>query len=214
MNKQQLLNDLYETHWDEITEIRNKNPGLSAPILVKYPVSYMSQKVKLMIVGQQTQGWCDGGINDLLACYEDFNFGESYYASPFWNITRKIEKILNIDAYAIIWSNLNRCDFNSERPTDKIEKDLMALSKMLAVEIEILEPNIVLFFSGPNFDEHIKSSFSGCCFESVKGFTQRELLRVQHELLPSHAYRVYHPKYMRIRGIEPRFIEYVESINT
>lgn len=90
----------------------------------------------------------------------------------------------------------------------------MVLAPMLAAEVEILEPNIVVFFSGPYYDEHIKSSFSGCRFESVDGFTQREMSRVHHELLPSHAYRVYHPKYMRIRGIEPRFIEYVESINT
>ena len=214
MDKQQLLNDLYSKHWSEIKDLRNRNPELSTPILIKFPTSYLSQNVKLMIIGQQTQGWGEGGVIDLLACYEDFNFGESYYASPFWNVTRKIERVLNIDKYSIVWSNMNRCDFNAERPPPEIEKDLYVSYPLLLGEIEILRPDVVIFFSGPDFDEHIKHSFSGSSFESVDGFTKRELSSINHELLPQHTYRTYHPKYLRISGIEPRFVEYIEGINT
>ena len=94
MNKQQLLNDLYEENWHKIMNVYKRHSGLSSPILIKAPISYFSQNVKLMIIGQQTQGWCNGNIDDLLTCYNDFNFGESYYSSPFWNVTRKIESAL------------------------------------------------------------------------------------------------------------------------
>lgn len=214
MNNQNLLNEVYEKHRGAIDELRKRTPGLSAPILIKIPASYASQKIKLMVVGQQTQGWGDGGINDLLACYEDFNFGESYYSSPFWNVTRKIEKILDVQKFSIAWSNLNRCDFNDGRPSYDAENDLaLATSSLLLAEIEILRPDVVIFFSGPYFDRHIKNIFTGSHFESVQGFTERELSRVEHELLPLHTYRTYHPKYLRMSGIEQRFLKYIEKIN-
>ncbi len=214
MDKQQLLNELYAKHWSDIQEIRKRNPELSAPILIKFPESYLSQNVKLMIIGQQTKGWGKGGISDLLKCYDKFNLGETYYASPFWSITRKIERTLNIHKNAVVWSNLNRCDYNDERPPLKIEKDLRVTSPLLRGEIEILQPDVVIFFSGPNYDEHIQQSFIGSIFESIDGFTLREVSRINHELLPQHTYRTYHPKYLRLSKIEPRFIEYIEGINT
>ena len=213
MDKQQLLNELYSKYWDDIKELRNRYPELSAPILIKIPTRYLSQKVKLMIIGQQTQGWGEGNINDLLECYEDFNFGENYHPSPFWNVTRKLEVALGIEKYAIVWSNLNRCDYEDKRPPLKIEKDLRILFPLLLGEIKILQPDVVIFFSGPNFDEHIRHLFIDSRFESVDTFTIKELSRINHELLPQHTYRTYHPKYLRISGIEPRFIEYIENIN-
>lgn len=213
MRKQILLNDVYEKHWGVISELRTRTPGLSSPILIKIPVSYSEQKLKLMIIGQQTQGWGDGDIEELLACYEHFNFGENYYASPFWNVTRKIENALEIDNYAIAWSNLNRCDVNDERPPYDTEIALREFSTLLSEEVRILSPDIVIFFSGPYFDGHIENIFYGSCFESVKGFTKREVSRIEHESLPLHTYRTYHPKYLRISGIEPRFVDYIESIN-
>ena len=213
MVKQQLLNELYAKHWGNIKELLNKYPELSAPILIKIPTSYLLQDVKLMIIGQQTQGWGDGDINDLLDCYEDFNFGEKYYASPFWNITRKIEKALGIDRFAIVWSNLNRCDYNGKRPPIKIEKDLRILFPLLLGEIEILQPDVVIFFTGPYFDEHIKHAFINSRFESVETFTNKELSRINHKLLPQHTYRTYHPKYLRISRIESKIIEYFQRIN-
>ncbi|QSX32500.1 hypothetical protein JYB87_12060 [Shewanella avicenniae] len=213
MGNQKLLNDVYEKYWGIISELRTRNPNLSAPILIKSPASYSAQKVKLMIVGQQTKGWGDGDIEELLRCYEDFNFGETYYSSPFWNVTRKIENALEIDNYAIVWSNLNRCDFNDDRPPYELELELRDVSALLLEEINILTPDIVIFFTGPNFDGHIENIFSGSRFESVDGFTKQELSRIVHEALPLYTFRTYHPRYLRLSGMEPRFVEYLENVN-
>jgi hypothetical protein len=54
-----------------------------------------------LAIGQETYGWeifsdvvteeeCAG----MMSAYEDFNVGEKYYASPFWNVIRKIETAL------------------------------------------------------------------------------------------------------------------------
>ena len=214
MDKQSLLNAQYAKYWDDITEIQKNNIGLSAPLLIKVPISYFSQRLKLMVIGQQTKGWGTGNIEDLLRCYEEFNFGEYYYSSPFWNVTRKIENILQIQNYSIVWTNLNRCDFNDGRPPHEIENELHTRFPVLASEIEILRPDIVIFFSGPYFDEHIKRPFKGVKFHAVNGFNEREMVRVEHDFLPYNAYRTYHPKYLRISGVERRFVGYIKKINT
>ncbi len=213
MEKQRLLNKLYARYWDDISELRSQYPGLSAPLLIKIPTRYLSQDTKLMIIGQQTQGWGGESIEDALKSYEEFKFGEYYYSSPFWNITRKVERALGVDEYAITWSNLNRCDYNGRRPPAGIENELRAFLPMLVSEIEILKPDIVIFFTGPYFDEHIKQAFNGARFEPAgNAFEERELSRIRHDLLPYHTYRTYHPNYLRRSRIEPRFVDFIKNI--
>lgn len=212
MNEQNRLNEVYADAWDRLTEFKKVIPELSGPLLINIPSSYLSQKTRLMIIGQQTQGWSDGNISEQLSCYKKFNFGENYYATPFWNITRKIQRALTIDEFSIVWSNLNRCDFDGARPPHSIEKKLISLSSILTSEIEILKPDVVIFFSGPNFDWHISNNFNNPLFSTIQGFSGRELSRVEHKLLPKHTYKTYHPRYLRQSGIEPRFIEFIENI--
>jgi len=213
VDAQRLLNKLYEKHWNDIAKLQSKHPELSAPLLIKAPKSYFEQNVKLMIIGQQTRGWDGRDIGSALKCYEDFNFGEHYYSSPFWNITRKVESALGIDKYAIVWSNLNRCDYNEKRPPMEIENELRILLPVLLGEIEILKPDVIFFYTGPSFDGHIKQAFTGSRFEpAINTFSERKLSRIRHDLLPHHSYRTYHPLYLRLSGIEPRFVEYVKNI--
>jgi len=213
MDRQQLLNRLYKKYWNDVARLRSRYSELSAPLLIKIPRRYFTQNVKLMIVGQQTKGWGGNDVEGALKCYEDFNFGEHYYSSPFWNITRKVENSLGIDKYAIVWSNLNRCDYKGNRPPVEVEKELRFFGPLLLSEIEILQPDIVLFFTGPRFDEHIKQAFTGARFEPIGGrFEKIKLSRIQHVLLPHHTYRTYHPQYLRLSRTEPIFIEYVNSL--
>lgn len=213
MDQQALLNEQYEKHFLKIQRLRESNPGLSAPLLIKVPESYFTQAKKLMIVGQQTQGWDLKNIQDLLRNYEEFNFGESYYSTPFWNVIRKIESILGVDTFSIVWSNLNRCDFQRERPDEDLELELHECFPVLREEVEILEPDILLFFSGPDFDQHIYRSFPGCQLSPVPGFEERELARMEHRACPYHAYRTYHPKYLRMSGLESKVLEFVKAIS-
>ena len=155
----------------------------------------------------------EDGKGGTLKCYEDFNFGEHYYSSPFWNITRNVGSALGIDKYAIAWSNLNRCDRNGKRPPVEIENQLRVLLPVLLGEITILNQTLSFFYTGPCFDEHIKQAFSGSRFEPAENtFEERKLSRIHYDLLPHHTYRTCHPLYLRLSGIEPRFIKYIKSI--
>jgi len=208
------LNRLYAAHWQSISDIRKANPELSPPLLVKVPEKYFSQRPKLMVIGQQTLGWCGQTIEELLTCYEHFNFGKDYHASPFWNVTRNIEKALGVEAFQIAWSNLNRCDFAGGRPQADLEERIFSSFPVLADEVGLLGPQVVVFFSGPYFDAHIRRSFHGCVFANVDKFSQNQLCRIEHNGLPHHSYRTYHPKYLRISGLEPRVVEAFGRLST
>ena len=208
------LNGLYFKYWDNISSLIGAANGLSHPLLISIPEAYLSQKEKLLIVGQQTNGWCVGSIDDLLECYKEFNFGKQYFSSPFWNVTRNLEKFLKIDPFAITWSNLNKCDFNGSRPNKKLEQEIYSKFPVLTGEIGLLKPDIVLFFSGPNYDSHLKRIFPKCKFINVSGFLERQLCRVEHQVLPFNSYRTYHPKYLRISGLELKVLNKLKAIIT
>jgi hypothetical protein len=65
----------------------------------------------------------------------------------------------------------------------------------LTDEIKIVQPDVILFFSGPNYDDKIKIQFNETP-QFVKVFDDipiRELARVAHDDLPYNSYRAYHP---------------------
>lgn len=214
MPQQQQLTELYKSHFDQIRDLQSRYKALSGPLLIHIPESYFQQKTKLMVVGQQTAGWERGGIDDLLKCYKDFNLGEKYKPTPFWNMIRKMETILSIEPYAIIWSNLNRCDYNRKRPPRKIEKQMPFSSEMLLKEIEILKPDIVWFFTGPSFDEKLDRIFPGIQYQEIACFPKRAAAKLLHEKLPEKSYRSYHPMYLRLRRLEAGMIDFINSIKS
>ena len=74
---------------------------LEGPLLMDL-TQYWKQPVKLLIIGQETKGWNSEykDIESLKKTYREFNMGEGYYSSPFWNLTRKLESKVGIPAYS------------------------------------------------------------------------------------------------------------------
>lgn len=207
------LNDLYFKYWDNISSLIGDNNGLSRPLLISIPEAYFSQKARLLIVGQQTNNWYRrGSIDDLLERYKGFKNGEEYRSTPFWNVTRKLAERLGTDPSAITWSNLNKCDFNGKRPSEELEQEIYNKFPVLNGEIELLKPNIILFFSGPYYDSHLKRIFPECKFIKVSDFSERKLCQVEHQGLPSNSYRTYHPRYLRTSKHEQKVLDILEAM--
>ena len=57
MNTQLL--SIYECALDEFYRTIPPTPEVSRPLLLSVPDSYLRAKIKLLVVGQQTQGWGD-----------------------------------------------------------------------------------------------------------------------------------------------------------
>lgn len=210
------LKTLYENKKPLFEKITNQfpNDGLSRPLLISPNSEYQNQNIKILIVGQETHGWgCfSDDIEAGMKLYEVFNLGEENCASPFWNVTRKVEDILVGTKFSCAWTNLNKYDVGAERPSGDHLNAISSLDHILIDEIKILRPDIVIFFTGPDFDSRIRSVFTEVCFENIEEFPIGQLARLKHPQLPPKSYRTYHPKYLRMKGLETGFTGFLESI--
>ena len=186
---------------------------LHGPFLMSPNFSFGVQKNPLLIVGQETFGWSKHAedIEQNMLDYEDFNVGSKYYSSPFWNVTRKIEQILENEAFSCAWTNISKYDVNGGRAEGVYETEISNLDEILIKEIEILKPKICLFFTGPNFDYRIKTIFSEIEFHKVDNWNDRQLCQLKHPNLPENSFRTYHPNYLRRSGLEEGFLDFFRN---
>lgn len=210
------LKQIYLTKVKDFKDIVEKFPNddLAGPILISPNDLYFKQKKRLMIVGQQTNGWSYyvDDIDKQLENYQWFNLGKTYYASPFWNITRKVETALGNEEYSCVWTNINKFDLDANRPFDDYETEISKLDSLLINEIKILKPDICIFFTGPSFDYRIKTIFKNVSFERVEGWDINQVCKLKHSQLPEFTYRTHHPKSLRIRHLEDKFIELIKEL--
>jgi len=209
------LYEVYRKFWnnlkDALQKINTVNLKISDPLLLYAFPEYEKAKVKLLIVGQQTCGWSDDSgdtldadpIKKVMERYKNFHLGEKYKKSPFWYSSHDLYNKLNPDgpAYGFLWSNLIRVDQNCQRPKELIENVVCESSPLLAYEINLLKPDIVVFFTGPYYDNRLKKTFGKLTFEKVEGFRERVLSRIQHDGLPKYSFRTYHPNYLRLQRL-------------
>ena len=202
------LQKLYQEQFEKLCQAREAFPNeeLNGPFLME-PTTYFEQSIKLLIVGQETYGWsCEyKNINAQLKTYREFNHGQNYRSSPFWNITRKIEDILEISPYSCAWTNLNRYDHNGRAPTGKILDELLKLDFLVKEEIEILKPDVCMFFTNWKYDDRIKSLYDKIEFQDIEGLPTGHFSRLVHATLPGLTFRTPHPKTIRVQKWEDAF---------
>ncbi len=214
--KEQLKN-LYANNLTAFNQIRltfpNEQFDLPGPFLMSPNSLYSRQKQRLLIIGQQTKGWTyDLDIEKQLLNYESFNVGVNYYPSPFWNITRKLEKAIGNDPLSCAWTNINKFDLEEDRPYGEFEQAISKLDPILVDEIKIIKPEVCMFFTGPDFDYRIKNIFANIEFVGIGGWNVRQFCRLKHKDLPEMSFRSYHPKALRIQQLEADFIKSIENI--
>lgn len=224
----QELKALYQRHWDQLEDaLRSHNPvelGLSNPLLIDLPYDWKNIHPKLMIVGQQTCGWGFFGsgneldlIGGLMADYTNFCLGQFYRPTPFWQASYVVHMSINSASrpFGFAWTNLVKLDQKSRRPAPQIEELVSHNFPVAADELAIVRPDIIVFFTGPNYDKRLRQIFDGACLENVAADTIG-LARVKHKALPDRSFRSYHPGYLARFPIkyERTMRKLVECINT
>ena len=206
---------IYQKRLDQFDEIAEKfkQVNLHGPFLLSPNTKYQKSKKRLLIIGQETKGWhrIQDNIDGLMKVYEDFDLGRNYYSSPFWNVIRKVERVLDIEKYGCAWTNLNKYDVNKKRPKGIYEDEICKFDDLLIDEIEILKPDICIFFTGPDFDTRLKRTFKNLVFQEEKNWKPKQLSILKNEKLPTFSIRAYHPNYLRLKKYENSFIEFLEE---
>ena len=190
------LFEMYSTAFDDdVWSQLSKEQNLQGPLLIHVPLAYHEADVKLMIVGQQTNGWGhpEDGIEALLYQYRCFEMGRERMQSPFWQAAYNVYNFLNPNGpmRGFLWSNLIKVDVNGHRPCPELE-ELICSTGLLQHELSITQPDVVLFFTGPQYDERLRATFPGVVCKRVNDFVNR----LGHDALPGKAFRSYHPRFL------------------
>lgn len=211
------LQALYNEKLSDFNQVVSKFPSekLHGPFLISPNNNYQDSQKKLLVIGQETNKWFSH-FNDIemqMSGYSSFNVGFQYNRTPFWNVIRKLESTLQINALSCAWANINKFDVNSKRPTGQHEKFISSLDHIIVSEIEILKPDICVFFTGPVFDYRLESIFSELAYIKIADFEIHQLCMLKHPNLPEHTYRTYHPRYLRMKQYEVRVLDYFKKVS-
>jgi hypothetical protein len=214
----------YENYFEAVKTLpASLRKRASAPLLLSVRADWKAANSRILIVGQETNGWTSSietkprqlktlehfckseyGIDEMLHAYREFAFADSYSHrnSAFWRAFRHLEANVAKSPSAAMWTNLFRVDVGGSvvRSCDEDARDHLRRVQvgLLTTEVVALKPTIVVFFSGPTYDQEIAKAFSDCTFEQVfSDRPEREIALIRSELLPPHSFRIYHPNYLQ-----------------
>ncbi len=225
------LTNLYSSKWDrlqtEITRINSDNELETKPtspllLLVDNEAEFSSADIRILIFGQETNGWyeMDDTIEGISNNYDKFfNGGDCYsYGGQFWNGFNRFIKALQ-EKYPNktikpIWNNIVKIGCNDRKgfPPDYIYEMERQHFSVIKEELNILKPNIVLFFTGPNYDGIIADNFGKLSYKALTPFSERQISKVQLDGV-AFAFRTYHPNYLWRNDIDSYFEKIISEIN-
>jgi len=213
------LDELYRIYWPGLTEALMDVKGyqeVTNPLLLhlRDEEQYILSDYKVMIFGQETNDWGQNfGARTISQLYEDYNGffhqGDCYkYGGHFWNsfksYSNAIQSLFPDKSVSFLWNNVIKIGRLGKpgSPEELFTKIQLELLPVLKEELRILNPDLILFFSGPRYDRFIQEQFQHVEFTPVQGYRQTELSRIHIKEYPKLAYRTYHPNYLYRRGRE------------
>jgi hypothetical protein len=188
-------------------------PAPSNPLLLWVPDvdRYLSADIRVMFFGQETNEWFGefgSRLDSLMTTYEGF-FGSQIgvyegerYPGSFWNglheYANTIEDLTKCNVQ-FMWNNLVKVGqaTSKGKPCDQIIDAGIEAFDVIPREIEILEPDIVIFFTGPNYDSIIDRVFPGTEYTRINNhWDSRQLAVLESPALPPLSFRTYHPNFL------------------
>lgn len=204
------LTDLYRRHHPQLVGVRERFPDIDlyGPLLCA-PDAYLQQPVRLLVIGQETNGWaCNPhDLEGQLRNYREFEVGRNWRMSPFWQLVRLVESRLGLPACTCAWTNLNRYDQDHRPPTGKVLAAVAGLDPLLREEIALLRPDVCLFFTNRKYDARLEALYPGLQQEALPGLPSPDFVRLRHPELPAFTLRSPHPKSIRLRRLEAAFLD-------
>lgn len=218
---QELLK-LYNSKNEVIKEIEELNKELKcrplALLLPSVPQNYQKSKYQIMAIGQELNGGYGIRSEPRITMLDNLR-GQSFddlsrrgffsFPAELCHAVNEIGGKLNrkeIRSY-FVWAEIRKfsyhkkIDSKSKAPRTQLNKEVQNLIdtkfNILEDEIRIINPDIVLFLTGHNYDNYIEKQLSGVDFKAVKGYKEKQFARVEHKVLPEKSFRIYHPNAFR-----------------
>jgi hypothetical protein len=220
------LEVLYKKYWDFFIKegellnsknISNEKLQLVNPLLLKVDEEeYANADIKIMIYGQETWGWhrlntsIDEEMNHYLRFFVNDKVWEGKKKSSFWKAFKFFQYELNQyycdKKISYVWNNISKVGRKKGKGISSEIRDLERKTfPVILEEIEILNPDIVIFLTGPNRNHDIQFHFKDVTFENIvidatlkakKGNKKfKSASRVISKDLPRKSVRLYHPSF-------------------
>lgn len=215
--KQQQLKDFYEEKFLNYEMSEN----YSSPHLISLEAK--NTNTNIMFIGQETNQWYGNwkelhsrGIDGQMNIYKDFI--DTHYLSMNNLFFKYIKEIINKQAMVPVWTNLFKYDLGddsvikniSKAPKEKLKEIIDFHQGILAKEIEIIQPKIIVFFTGHNYDKLFIDPIIKKDGDYTKLYKKIDNLSVDEwkcchldikqcdgfENFNGVAYRTYHPMYL------------------
>lgn len=238
MGIQERLNEIYRHLTEQRQVLRRveklgKDPdvldALDGPFLIASNPHYEAARPKIVIVGQENNGWLDHctyaeflsgkrSTEEVLEQYRVFDPALTYNTTFFQYFARIRDSILGVDAtryyWAALWLNLFKFNHGGKStlgsPHEGLIRELQG--DVFRQEIEILAPDVVIFLTGPRYDPVIDGFFGSVLRLPLEGHSTWEVAKLQARGLPAMSFRTYHPGYLnRIRRTKPYCLDSILS---
>lgn len=226
MNNQ--LVKLYETYFERLVEpltkhnleMENMNKlseCATNPLLIKVADDYVTSKNKIMILGQDTNSWgyelgnnsfFSNEVQKTIDVYEAFylNGGIKSYRGPFWNEFKRIVSEVK-DKYdaSFIYNNINKIGRIVKGNSDSINGiQFQYFNGIIKQEILITKPDVVVLFTGHDYDEFIKHQIGTFKRENVN--ENLWILKFEDELENLAVFNTFHPRALYGRSLNREVI--------
>jgi hypothetical protein len=211
MNINSKLKEIYEATWPALIESGHKitDPIPTNPMLLSFDEDFFSRADKrIMICGQETWGWGDFGssVEDCMNGYYSFFVDEEFYPgygkSAYWKAFRffqaQFASLYPEQKIQFIYQNLSKIGRNDG--ATGVTNEIRTLERqhfpVFKKEIELLQPDMILFLTGPDRDHDIHFHFPDAEFSQAGDeLNLRRRAWVSSPDLPSSTLRLYHPSY-------------------
>ena len=217
----QKLLKLFESKWEAVNKVYDtlqEEEEWAVLHLACVPYNYEKMKYKILIVGQENNGYgYETEPKKSMLFTLDFQSNRYYDNAPFFSFPYSFCASINDcdnEKYSkksyLAWVNLKEFSFetSSKKPLNEKAQNIIDNEyNILEEEIKIINPDIVLFLTGPNYDYYIKAQLNGVEFKTIENYGIRQFARVEHKSLPKNSFRIYHPVYLRRRSLENNYLE-------
>lgn len=158
----------------------------------------------LMIVGKMPGEWLNSAdtVEEGMAYRMEVDYKVSFFQF-IKNIVSIINGVVDNPLQHCYWSNIFRMatknpQINKQKlvSNENYEQEYIDTIRTLPREIEIMEPDIIFFCTGPGYDKYLKKIFS-CTFQPVNGYPENFLSEINIPSLPGKKFRTYHPEHLR-----------------
>lgn len=229
----QRLQELYKSKWESLCtamqplladETLEAKPACPLLLSIDDEADFKNADIRVIFYGQETFGWNDTFNNEMQSTINYYNqfFNEGEWkqrAGAFWNGVARFMDLLQKKypdkKIRFIWNNVVKIGkaYDKGYPPDEIYETELKHFPVFKEELKIIQPTIVVFFTGPYYDSVIDDKFGKRSYTYLSpDFEARQLASVAISGVP-FAFRTYHPNYLWRNDIDSYFQPIIEKID-